>query len=643
MNFLNQIFASTLCLVLSSMTQAIPLPSTDLQSLVTNLQERSKSYFNENQRPLERGVPLIEAQRRTASVSAVSYHLELDLVTALDRNEFVATTTLKFNYKKPNESWPLTIDLYKAEIKNIEINGQNSEIEYNGFFISLPLSSLNKGENTVKVHYSNNYNQSASMPVGLHRVIDADDKETYLYSQFEVDFAHHVFPCFDQPDLKARISMDVEVFDHWQVISTIDAESQNATKSQHIVWSFPETPFDLSTYTMSLHAGPFQKWDGGLYKNRVPLRLFARKSKAEVIAPLIDEWFSVTRSGLNYFEKRLGVDYPYTKYDQLTINEFYFGAMENIGAVTFNEDLTLSSLAYPEGSAEDISLKTRLFGVVLHEMSHMWFGNLVTAKWWNDVWLHESFATYYAKKALEESLPHSTYSQISKATPNERSVINLGTDTRSEHPISHDLIFSSSDALPFFDSITYEKGGAVLAQLETKLGRTLFDKSISSYLKMNSFKNTDSDRFFQIFSDSSRQDLSRWKNEWLKTAGYNKVLAEVTCDEHRETIVNYEVIQKMGEGPLFREHWTSVEHVFLEEQTQSRRLFLLGYDGPNTPIESMKGQRCPDLIILNYADGDYVQSLYPRSDSQLFDDYFENGEKGALQKNMFSTMVNYWL
>jgi len=324
-----------------------------------------------------------DAAARSARVSNVAYALDFALT---GEPTFKATSKIDFDLK--DNASPLTIDLDKAKVGTVIVNGKTIAPAYNQWFLTVPASALRVGRNTVSVSYDRGHSTNGE---GLHRYVDKPDGPVYLYSHFEPAAAHQMFAGFDQPDLKATYTLTATAPKDWEVISTTREtaiKDQGATRR----WTFPATP-KLSPYNFSMHAGPYKKWEDN--SGKYPMRLFARQSLAANVSP--QDWFRYTNQGLNYYDKYFGISYPFKKYDQILVPQFIYGAMENAGAITFTEN------RFTSASAMTAADRQSLASVILHEMAHQWFGDLVTMRWWNGLWLNESFASYMATLASETS------------------------------------------------------------------------------------------------------------------------------------------------------------------------------------------------------------------------------------------------
>ncbi|HEY9411769.1 MAG TPA: aminopeptidase N, partial [Jiangellaceae bacterium] len=399
-----------------------------------------------------------ETRERAARIdpgpSGVGYTVELDLTG--DDATFGSTTTLSFRAEAGTSTW---LDLIAPTVREVVLNGvalDPAEV-YDGHRVSLPDLAE---ENEVKVVADAAYMNTGE---GLHRTVDPVDGETYLYSQFEVAEARRVFACFDQPDIKGAFTFVVDAPGHWEVVSNSPGKATKRRGGQVRHWKFATTQV-MSTYVTAIVAGPYHvvrsEYSGK--DTTIPLGLYCRKSLAEHLDA--DELFDLTRRGFAFFEDVFGLAYPFTKYDQLFVPEFNAGAMENAGAVTHHEDYVFRS------RVTDAAYERRA-ETVLHEMAHMWFGDLVTMRWWDDLWLNESFATWASLLAQSEATRWTEAWTTFAVT--EKLWALRQDQLPSTHPISAD-IRDLEDVEVNFDGITYAKGASVLKQLVAWVGREEF-------------------------------------------------------------------------------------------------------------------------------------------------------------------------
>lgn len=518
--------------------------------------------------------------------SPVHYNLKIDLSDT--KKQFAGEVTVHF--KMISSSVPLTLDFKKGVISSLKANGKEVPFEYNGFFITINQNNLVQGHNEISIRFKHDYGKTG---VGLVRTKDPEDGRVYLYTEFEPYNANQLFPCFDQPDIKASYNLEVKAPKDWEVISAMMETSRQPLGEKMILWKFPKTPV-FSTYVFPLHAGPFKKW---VYKKKpssVPLRLFARRSKAKYVKP--HDWFSLTLRGLEFFNNFFEYPYPFEKYDQIIIITSRTGAMENIGAVTFSESFVKTR---PKTQKE----KDSLADVIYHEMAHMWFGNLVTMKWWNGLWLNESFASYMSHLAMGKM-----------GFPNPWIDFNGGmkqwaylTDQLvTTHPVESSVA-NTKVAFSNFDGISYGKGASVLKQLSFYIGPEKFQKGLKAYFKTHEFGNTSLMDFIKAMEKSYGNPLDFWKKTWLETSGINSVEPQWSCKNGRMTPLT--LLQTKGKGSsVLRPHKMKI--ALLKKQGASLAVFktrTVTYKKDSQEFQEFSGLPCPDLVFPNYGDHDFFK------------------------------------
>jgi len=541
---------------------------------------------------------------RSKQVNKVSYKLMFYL--AGNRDEFEGKTSVQFDLKARarEASKDLFLDFSEGSLRTVTVNGKQiddltDKDRYDGNKIHFPLSELKTGTNTIEIAYSHPFSKDGS---GLHKFVDPADQRVYLYSDFEPYDAHRVFPCFDQPDLKATYELTAEVPEDWQVVSSTLPKEINGLPEGRKVWIFPQTlPF--STYVFSLHAGPYHVWKSTA--KEIPLRLLARKSLAKYVDK--EEWFEITRAGLDFFSIQFGVPYPFGKYDQVIVPDFNSGAMENVGAVTFSERFVYRT-------AVTLERRRGRASTILHEMAHMWFGNLVTMRWWNGLWLNESFASFMAAWATDEATKFKGSWQA--FFHGDKGWAYTDDQLVTTHPI--ELPVADTDvALTNFDGITYGKGAAALKQLRYFLGDDDFREGLQRYFQRFSFKNTTLADFVRMLSEASSQDVGRWQRAWLQSSGVNTVRADWACEPDarsgKSRISKLNLVQSGGSE--LRPHKSEVAF-FRFPKGQSKltaplvadeESFPVLYSSEETPVRDALKEPCPDLVFPNFRDLDYVK------------------------------------
>ena len=526
-----------------------------------------------------------EARARAALLEVAGYQVELDLRKAEGGEPtFRSQTTVRFSCRSPGSS--TFVDITADEVEKAVLNGV--ELPRDGFDgHRLPLPDL-AAENELTVVAHCHYMRTGE---GLHRFIDPVDGAVYLYSQFETYDAHRVYACFDQPDLKATFEFTVLVPEEWLVVSNAAAQTDEDQGTG--TWHFPPGQ-RMSTYVTAVVAGPYHEvrdeHDG------IPLGLYCRRSLAEYLDP--EDLFTVTKQGFDFYHRTFDYRYPFEKYDQLFVPEFNAGAMENVGAVTFLEDYVFRS------KVTDASYERRA-ETILHELAHMWFGNLVTMTWWDDLWLNESFASYMSVLAQVEATRYregwTTFTTVEKAWAYRQDQLP------STHPIAAEI--TDIEAVNVnFDGITYAKGASALKQLVAYVGREAFFKGLRSYFRRFEFSNSTLGGLLEELEQASGRDLASWSKEWLETAGLNTLRPDLSVQSDG-TLGSVKVLQEAPEEhPTLRTHRIAIGCYDLTEgQLVRTRRVELDVSGGATPVAQLAGARRPDLLLLNDDDLTYAK------------------------------------
>jgi aminopeptidase N len=526
-----------------------------------------------------------EARDRARLLTVESYEVDLDLTTGAET--FVSDTTVRFGCAEPGAD--SFIDLHDATVREIVLNGRRldpgSRDPGKG---RIPLPAL-AADNTLRVVADVAYSRTGE---GLHRFVDPVDQRVYLHSQFETCDAHRMYTCFDQPDLKARFELSVTAPADWQVVSNNAPDRSSGGR-----WHFPATPA-ISPYITALVAGPYhvardEYRDGDQV---IPLGAYCRESLAEHFDP--EAIFEVTRQGFDFFRRTFARPYPFDKYDQLFVPEFNAGAMENAGCVTFLEDYVFRS------RVTDAAYERRA-ETILHEMAHMWFGDLVTMRWWDDLWLNESFATYMSVLCQAEATrwtgSWTTFANLWKTWAYRQDQLP------STHPISADIPDIRAVEVNF-DGITYAKGASVLKQLVAYVGRDNFISGVRAYFDRHAWGNTSLADLLDALEETSGRDLASWSKEWLETAGVNTLRPEYEVgDDGRFT--SFAVLQDAPpERPTLRSHRVAIGlYDRTGEGIARRRRLELDVVGARTDVPELTGERRPDLVLVNDDDLTYAK------------------------------------
>lgn len=526
-----------------------------------------------------------DAAARAARVSNVDYTLEFALT---GKESFSGKTTLSFDLKDARQA--LTIDLDKATISSLTVNGKTVTPQYNQWFITLAAADLVAGRNTVTIAYSRLHSTNGE---GLHRMVDPVDGRVYTYSHFEPAAAHQMFPVFDQPDLKGSYQVTVSTPADWVVSSTTRETSvQDVDGGKR--WTFPRSK-KLSPYNFSMHAGPYKVWEDN--SGKYPMRLFARQSVAAQVSP--QDWFRYTKAGLAFFDQYFGIPYQFEKYDQLLVPDFLYGAMENAGAITFAEG------AFLHKEEMTAAQKQSLAGVIMHEMAHQWFGDLVTMKWWNGLWLNESFASFMGTLATAEATEFTNAWQSFYSGGKQAAYVQ---DQRVTTHAIETPVASTANAFDNIDAITYSKGASTLKQLRHLLGEEVFRQGVHNYLVKYQYRNATLDDFIGSLGAAAKRDLSGWTKEWLYQPGVNTIAADFSCSNGKISAFTLRQSAPGKELPTLREQRVQVGLFQLGAQglTLSQNVAVT-YKGAATAVPALKGAACPDLVYPNYQDWGFAQ------------------------------------
>jgi aminopeptidase N len=531
----------------------------------------------------------IEAAARAAILSVESYEVTLDL-TSSDKT-FLSNTRVIFNSSQPGAE--TFIDAITDKVFAITLNGESLDPATHSDGVRIKLPNL-QASNELFIEADALYMNTGE---GLHRFVDPVDNEVYLYTQFEVPDSRRMFAVFEQPDLKARFSFNVTAPKHWKVVSNQPTPTPTELDDVKAVWNFEPTP-RISSYITALVAGPYISRHSSLISSdgrEIPLGVFCRASLEEYLEA--DYMFDKTREGFEFFEKTFDYPYPFDKYDQLFVPDFNAGAMENAGAVTFTE-------TYVFRGAVAEALKERRVVTILHELAHMWFGDLVTMRWWNDLWLNESFAEYTSHLAVAEATEWTdTWTTFAFS---EKAWAYTQDQLPSTHPIVAE-IRDLEDVQVNFDGITYAKGASVLKQLGATVGREAFEKGVSAYFKKHAFKNAVLNDLLVELEATSGRNLTEWSAKWLETAGVNTLRAEVSSEAGK--ITAFAIAQSAHKDyPTIRPHRMAIGFYNLVggELVRTHQLEL-DVDGTRTEVPELVGLERPSLILLNDDDLTYAK------------------------------------
>jgi aminopeptidase N len=544
-----------------------------------------------------------DARARAELVRVESYDVALDLTDGGGKpseRTFRSTATIRFTATEGAETF---IDVIADRFHSVVLNGREIDVSDYRPEDGIALTGL-AADNTLVVDADLLYTNTGE---GLHRFVDPLDGEVYLYSQFETADAKRMYACFDQPDLKAAFTFHVTAPDHWQVASNSRIERADdlpAGKLLHFA-----TTARISPYITALVAGPYHvvsdRHDG------IDLGLWCRRSLARHLDA--DNIFEVTKQGFDWYHANFGVRYAFDKYDQLFVPEFNAGAMENAGCVTFNETYVFRS------KVTDARYERRA-ETILHEMAHMWFGDLVTMRWWDDLWLNESFATWASvlcqAEATEYTEAWTTFANVEKSWAYRQDQLP------STHPIAADIPDLQAVEVNF-DGITYAKGASVLKQLVAYVGLEPFMAGLRAYFEAHKWGNATFDDLLGALEQASGRDLSDWGAQWLRTTGLNLLRPQFDLDDEGR-FTSFEVVQggaRPGAGEL-RTHRVAVGVYDDDAEGRLVRTHRVEVDvtGERTPVEELVGVPRGKLVLVNDDDLTYCAlRLDPGSLTTLID------------------------
>ena len=525
-----------------------------------------------------------EAFERSSILKVDNYNVTIDVTKGEDT--FYAKSVVKFKCSSPGAS--TFIDAVGKKLISASLNGVSiTDQKFSGQ--SLQLDDL-KSENELVVEIEAVYSKTGE---GLQRSIDPVDNEVYLYSQGETAFIRNMYPCFDQPDLKATFDFTVIAPSHWQVISNNPVKKSVESGSAKI-WEFTTTPI-MSTYITAVVAGPYA-YVQDEYKGAttIPLGIYCRKSLFQHLDA--DEIFLITKQGFEYFEKVFGLAYAFGKYDQIAVVDFNWGAMENAGCVTFREELLVFRSKVTE------RMYNARANTILHEMAHMWFGNLVTMKWWDDLWLNESFAECSSYLALVEATKFTN--SWAGFNAERKNWAYRQDQLTSTHPIATDMV-DIETVKANFDGITYAKGASVLQQLVAHVGRENFISGLQTYFAKYAHKNTTLKDLLSELEKTSGRRLDPWVATWLQTSGVNTLRPIIKIMGNK-----YELVSIKQEPPKIpvgssdlRPHRMAVALYDLNDsQFKLRKSIELDVFGELTEIPAFAGEPIADLLLINDRD-----------------------------------------
>jgi len=550
----------------------------------------------------------------------LGHDITYDLFLKIKKGDsYEGDVTVTFHLQQVNSN--LFFDFAGTTIHEIIINGNTIQttdgyesLRQQERYLRLPEENLKIGENTIRVRYANVY---ANDGLGLHSFVDTDERQ-YIYSQCEAYAANKIFPCFDQPDLKAALALTMAVPNEWVAISNqpVSTEAIKEEYKQHLteverdthkIVTFQKT-LKMSTYLYAFIAGPYLEIKAKKIHKTITMSCYCRESLFKYMEKQAEEIFEITRECLIFFEKFFNYPYPFAKYDSIFCPEYKFGAMENAGAVTFND------LYIWKGNVT-IDRNTVRAATITHEASHHWFGDLVTMKWWNDLWLNESFAvyiSYYCLTQIQDKLTTTKFCDVWLKFFNRKCTGYNADEKRTTHPIAGDVL-NTEQAETIFDSITYSKGASTLKQLVSLIGVENFSKAISAYFSRFAWTNATIEDFTSCLQEfytpsfpGCPKDLREWRKEWIETAGLNECIPLFTPgDISSNAILVIRQWAVLEEFPTLRHH--KIRVAFFDENAKiydSKEIML-----SNTPetVIVYDGTKRPSAILLNHQDEAFIK------------------------------------
>ncbi|WAC90202.1 aminopeptidase N [Mycobacterium sp. Aquia_213] len=592
-----------------------------------------------------------DAATRAKAIEVESYQILIDLADcngASSTDSFHTTTTVSFTAQPGARTFIDMVLGASGAVRSAVLNSVAIDITGYDDNQGLTLTDL-AVHNSLVVEADYTYSHDGE---GLYRFQDPSDNEIYLYTQFETAAAKRVFACFDQPDLKASFELTVVAPEAWVVVANtlaVDIDAAGNTK----VHKFAPTA-RISTYLVALIAGPYVGWADS-YTDKpgaieIPLRIFCRKSLRDNMDRDAEQLFALTKRGFAFYHSNFGVTYPFGKYDQVFCPAYNAGAMENVAAVTFTDDLVFRGQVTR-------SQKARRAETLLHEMAHMWFGDLVTMEWWDDLWLNESFATWASNLCLAEATDFAeawtTFANVQKPTAYRQDQLP------TTHPVADDVP-SLDFVYANFDPITYIKGASTLKQLVAYIGREHFLSGLRDYFTAHAYGNaTLKDLLDALQQKATDRDLHAWAKQWLKTTGLTTLRADFDVNSGNFTrfAVNQTHAQPGGSEPRAQRI-----QIAQYEDDGTGKLALVGKPipvdatGARTEVPQLHGVARGKLILVNDHDdtycslhldagsldtalsriGDIADSL-PRA--QVWSTMWEMTRNGALRPRDFAALV----
>jgi aminopeptidase N len=559
----------------------------------------------------------VEAVDRARLLDVTHYEITLDLTDGAGypgEGWFHSMTTVRFGCREPGAD--TFIEIAAEAVNGATLNGR--PIDTSGWAADTGLALTGLAEDNVLVVDARcGYSTTGQ---GLHRSVDPVDKEVYLYSQFETADAQRVFACFDQPDLKAEFTWHVTIPKHWLAVSNMPVERTDETGTAHVL-HFAKAP-RMSTYVTAICAGPYHVVQDS--HDGIDMAVLCRRSMARYLDA--DDILTVTKQGFDFFHREFGVRYPLPKYDQVYSPDFNAGAMENFGCVVHAEQHYIF-----RSPVTDFEYEQRA-NTILHELAHMWFGDLVTMRWWDDLWLNESFAEWASYWASVEATRYvdswTTFLSIRKNWGYRQDQLS------STHPVYCEMPDVAAVEVNF-DGITYAKGASVIKQLVAYVGIEQFRTGLRAYFQAHQWGNATFDDLLGALEAASGKELRKFAAQWLETAQVNTLRPEIEISPDG----TYDVVAVLQEAPAnyptLRTHRIGVGLYDLQaDGTLARReLAEVDIDGERTELTALAGERAADVLLLNDDDLTYAKlRLDERSTATVVDHIggFDNSLARAL-------------
>ena len=580
-----------------------------------------------------------EAAARAKLISDAIYWPELTLPATADDNEFKSKVKVFFDCAEAGAA--SFIDLDAKELVSAALNGKRLDVSTckDG---RLPLENLNKGGNVLEVQ---SVHQLSNNGTGLTRELDeGDNNAPYFHTQFEDFHAHKVFACFDQPNIKGYFNWEITAPKDWQVrtntdcYQTVDAGNGMAQRSYATTKKIP-------TYLAATTAGPFTEWHDeyeSIDGRKIPLTLACRRSMAQYLEPDKEIWFDTLKKTLHFYEEFFGVPYQFPKYDQVIVPNFKAGAMENPGLVTFYEQVIFRGAASP-------IMQAYRREVIRHEAAHMWFGDVRTMDWWDDLWLNETFATFMASQVSRALDPASTSGVLDNDDKLKASVLD---QMPTNHPIVND-VSTTDNVNDYFDSITYEKGFAAMFQLAELLGKENFKRGVQRYFRdfdgSVNWKNGTLAEFLDALQQEAPAgvDLKAWSKEWLQSKG-TSVLWPLADTDAKGRMKQAFVGQTLAPNAtqVMRPHVLEVGLYDLVSAPKSklmRRLRLrskvnVKVAGELTAIPELNGKKAPAVMLVNDSDLTYAKTRLTPQSLETVEKYIGTVKDPSTRAQMWSAV-----